>query len=139
MVRGIYQTRDAGGRSELVTFGLGIAFLLMLVGSVCWGIQTVGGMLCSMPGYWNEPLETWTAHAKRALDYSGFSYQGISDKGDWPKGEYCDMSRVRVRRFVVTGMRAPDDSRIPRAEVFVEYDGKAFGGPQTTVKSYNPL
>jgi len=152
MVRGIYQTSDAGHRSGLVTFGLTVAFLLILVGGVCWAIQTAGDIPCSMPGYWNYQSETYTTHAKRALDEAGYSYDtapfaileffslcGVRDMGDWPKGAYCGLSSIKTRRFVVTNLRAPDDSRTPKAEVFVKFDGGTLCVPQTTVQSYKPL
>jgi hypothetical protein len=131
MVRGIYQTSDAGGRDWGVKFGL--------IGGVCWAIQSVGDRICSMPGYWNYATDTYTAHAKRALNEAGFAYASVKDAGDWPKGEYCDLSSVKIRKFIVTDLRAPDDSRSRRAEVFVKFDGKTMVVPLTTVQSYNPL
>lgn len=139
MVRGIYQTSGAGGRDWGVKFGLTLAFVLILIGGVCWAVQTFGVRICSMPGYWNSTSELYSTHAKRALDEAGFGYASVRDAGDWPEGEYCDLSSVKIRRFVVTNLNAPDDSRARKAEVFVKFDGKALGGPRTTVQSYNQL
>jgi len=139
MVRGIYQTSDAGQRSGLVTFGMTVAFLLVLIGGVCWAIQTVGDKICSMPGYWNYDSELYSTHAKRALDEAGFGYASVRDVGDWPKGAYCGLSSIKTRKFVVTGLRAPDDSRASKAEVLVKFDGGTLCVPQTTVQSYKPL
>lgn len=141
MVRGIYQTSDAGGRHALVTFGWTVAFILIVVAGVCWSVQTVGDKICDMPGYWNEPYSgyTYSHYGREALGQSGFGFDKLEDKGDWPKGDYCGLSQVKVRRFVATNLTVPDDSRISRAYVYVKFDGKALGGPRTTLESYEAI
>jgi hypothetical protein len=141
MVRGIYQTSDAGNRPKMVAFGISVALVMIVVACLFKSVLWAGDCVCDMPGYWNAPYSgyTYSHYARQALDNGGYGYDGVSDKGDWPKGEYCGLSKVRVRRFVVTGLRGPGGSVVGKAEVFIKFDGKNFPVPVTTVESYNVL
>ena len=140
MVRGIYQTSDAGERPKWVVFGMSVAFVLILVGTICWAIQTGGSRICAMPGY--NASATYAEHARGALSASGYGYGKVVDKGDWPNArEYCAQSSKKIRRFIVTDLNT-DSGYLARAEVLVEFDGGAsscWRTQTTTVKSYKPL
>jgi len=143
MVRGIYQTSEAGENAQAaVKFGLTLAAVLALIAGVFWSINFVGDKICNMPGYWNGDIKTYTAHARGALSSAGYSYRGISDKGDCPKGGYCGLSSVKIRRFIVKDFRAPDGSTAKRAEVFLKFDGgwnSYTSMPHTSVEHWSSL